>query len=105
MWSQACHMSLRIKKRKGTIAVRRMGVREVKTHWSEVLNQVREKGETIEVTRRGEVIARVIPVRASQHDSESVRATLTDIETLRAEISKAWPEGLSVQDVINDIRS
>ncbi len=85
--------------------MKRMGVREIKTHWSEVLNQIIENGETIEVTKRGEVIARVIPVRTNQPDSQSVRAALTDIEVLRAEISKAWPKEQSVQDVINDIRS
>lgn len=85
--------------------MKRMGVREIKTHWSEVLDEVSRDGEIIEVTKHGQVIARVVPVRTSEGANSNARATLTDLETLRAEISKAWPEDMSVQDVMNDVRS
>jgi prevent-host-death family protein len=87
--------------------MKRMGVREIKMHWSSVLDDVSRHGEVVEVTRHGRVIARVVPVRApdeGKHNA-SAQATLTDLESLRAEISKAWPEGVSVQEVIDDLRS
>lgn len=40
-----------------------VGVRELKTHLSEILRQVQEEGEVIEVTKHGEIVARVVPVR------------------------------------------
>ena len=74
-------------------------------HWSKVLDEVSQDGEIIEVTKHGRVIARVVPVRTPQTAGNSAHATLTDLETLRAEITKAWPANLSVQDVIDDMRS
>ena len=81
-----------------------IGIRELREHLSEVVQRV-EGGEIVEITRHGQAVARIVPVRAVVADGDGAHPTLVDLETLRAEISKAWPEGLSVQDVIDDIRS
>jgi len=39
-----------------------IGVRELKQHASQVLRRVRERGEEIEVTHHGRVVARLVPV-------------------------------------------
>ena len=39
-----------------------VGVRELKQRTSEVLRRVRERGEPVDVTFRGEVVARLVPV-------------------------------------------
>ncbi len=53
-----------------------VGVRELKQHTSEVLRRVRENGETIEVTFRGRVVARLVPVepRATRRRGRGVEA-------------------------------
>lgn len=48
-----------------------IGVRELKQHTSAVLAQVREKGEEVEITYRGQVIARIVPVRPPHSRSRS----------------------------------
>ncbi len=38
-----------------------VGVRELKEHASEIVRRVREDGETIDVTYRGEIVATLVP--------------------------------------------
>ncbi len=48
-----------------------VGVRELKEHTSEIMRRVREDGETIDITYRGEVVATILPRRRySQHDMD-----------------------------------
>ncbi len=67
-----------------------IGVRELKTHTTEILRQVREKGVEIQITYRGQVIARLIPVRQSQRVSGKRSAVWTDLDRLAAEIGARW---------------
>ncbi len=67
-----------------------IGVRELKTHTTEILRQVREKGVEIQVTYRGRVIARLIPVRQPQRVSGKRSAVWTDLDRLAAEIGVRW---------------
>ncbi len=81
-----------------------MGVRELKANISEVLREVDEGGEIIEVTRHGQVIARLVPARSAPHIDRDANGAWTDLKTLAAEISALWPEGVSAADAINDVR-
>jgi prevent-host-death family protein len=88
--------------------VKTIGVRELKKRLSEALRDV-QTGETIEVTNRGQVIARIMPVTPQKHDPkkhdpEAVRAALTDLDNLAAEITAYWPEGVSALGAVNDVR-
>jgi prevent-host-death family protein len=38
-----------------------VGVRDLKEHTSEILRRVREDGETIDITYRGEIVATIVP--------------------------------------------
>jgi prevent-host-death family protein len=38
-----------------------VGVRELKEHTSEIVRRVRDDGETIDITYRGEVVATIVP--------------------------------------------
>jgi prevent-host-death family protein len=80
-----------------------IGIRELKKHLSEALRDV-QAGEIIEVTNRGQIIARVVPVKPQRHSPEAVRAALTDLDSLAAEIALYWPEGVSAADAVNDAR-
>lgn len=82
-----------------------LGVRELKERISEILRLVEEEGETIEVTKRGEVVARLVPVRKVAPSSEAAEDDAwTDLDRLSAEISAHWPKGLSAVDAVRDAR-
>jgi prevent-host-death family protein len=83
--------------------VRTIGIRELKKHLSEALREV-QAGETIEVTNRGQVIARVVPVKPRSYSQETVRAALADLDSLGAEIAAYWPKGVSASDAVKDAR-
>ena len=78
---------------------------ELIKHIDEVLRMVEEEGETVEVTKRGEVIAHLVPVRKPQPYAEQVDdAVWTDLERLAAEISANWPSNISAVDALHDVR-
>ncbi|MDQ3930863.1 MAG: type II toxin-antitoxin system prevent-host-death family antitoxin [Chloroflexota bacterium] len=81
-----------------------MGVKELKEHLSEVLREVEETGEIVGVSKRGRIVARLVPARYGQRSKHDPRATIVDLDQLAAEISAGAPAGVSVEDVINDIR-
>lgn len=82
-----------------------LGVRELKERISEILRLVEEEGETVEVTKRGEVIAHLVPVRKPQQSAEQADdAVWTDLERLGAEISANWPSNVSAVDAVRDVR-
>ncbi|HYO48312.1 MAG TPA: type II toxin-antitoxin system prevent-host-death family antitoxin [Chloroflexia bacterium] len=82
-----------------------VGVRELKANISEILREVDEEGQVIEVTRHGQVIARVVPARnAAFPIDRDANGAWTELKALAAEISAQWPEGVSAQDAINDAR-
>ncbi len=49
-----------------------VGVRELKEQTSEIVRRVREDGETIDITYRGEVVATIGPKRAASHSRAQV---------------------------------
>jgi antitoxin (DNA-binding transcriptional repressor) of toxin-antitoxin stability system len=71
----------------------------------EMLRLVLEEGETIKITNRGEIIARLEPIRKQrQVDTRGHSTTWNDLERISAEISAYWPEGLSAIDAVRDVR-
>jgi prevent-host-death family protein len=66
-----------------------VGIRELKARTSEVLRRVRERGEEIEVTHRGRVIARLVPVKGARQ--KRLSSVWTDLDRLAAEIGARWP--------------
>jgi prevent-host-death family protein len=83
-------------------------VRELRDQTSELLQQVRE-GESFEITDRGEVVARLVPARLMLPQEEPLTDEEIDefwasMDALTAEISADWPEGVSAEDAINDVR-
>ena len=81
-----------------------IGVRELKGRTSEILRRVRERGETIDVTYRGRVVARLVPVEQASADAEQVSAVWTDIGRLAAHIGAQWPAGVSAVDAVREGR-
>jgi prevent-host-death family protein len=84
--------------------LRTVGVRELKAHISEILRRVQEDGEIIEVTNHGEVVARVVPVRAAGSTGKQNGTAWTDIDLLAAEIGKRLPDPVDAVKAVSDIR-
>ncbi len=81
-----------------------IGVRELKQRMSEVLNQIDRTGEIVEITKRGVVIARIVPANEQRLVSSALEDVWTDIDRIAAEISARWPEGVSAVDAVNESR-
>ena len=81
-----------------------LGVRELKERISEMLHLVQEKGEIIEVTNRGEVVALLIPAHKPQQPAgQPGGAIWTNFDRLADEIGVRWPEGVSAVDAVRDV--
>lgn len=81
-----------------------VGVRELKQETSRILRRVREKGESVEITYHGEVIARLIPVLPPEPTDEEIATVWANLDQLTAEISAKWPEGVSAVEAIREVR-
>lgn len=80
-----------------------MGVRELKARLSEALDAV-EAGEIIEVTNHGRRVARIVPI-GRRPDPEELAASLEGVTRLAEEIGQYVPQGMTAEQIINDIRS
>jgi prevent-host-death family protein len=81
-----------------------IGVRELKQNTSAVLTQVREKGEEIEITYRGRVIARIVPVRQpSRSRSKRPSAAWLAMDELARQIGVAVSQADGSSDWRRDL--
>lgn len=82
---------------------RSIGIRELRVSAGRVVRQVREKRETVDITYRGEVVARLVPVApTAQADEDAIWA---EIDQLAAEIGKDWgPKDVTAAQVISEGR-
>ena len=77
-----------------------VGVRELKEHTSEIVRRVRDDGETIDITYRGEVVATIQPKRPL--DPERDRAFWERQRVLSQELSKhLGDEPIDVVELLN----
>lgn len=83
--------------------MRTVGIRELKEHTSEILHDVQE-GQIIDITSGGSAVARLVPIQPPALGDGELEAILEDLDTLAAEISASWPQGVSAQDAMNDVR-
>ena len=81
-----------------------VGVRELKEQTSRILRRVREGRETIDVTYRGKVVARLVPVDPIGTDTGNLAHFWANMDRLAAEIGARWPEGLSAAEAVSEQR-
>ena len=84
--------------------MRTIGVRELKEHTSRILEEVREKGDEVQITRHGRVIARLVPVLPTPPDTHELDAVWSEMDKLADEIARHWPEGASATEAVSDGR-
>lgn len=80
-----------------------IGVRELKQRTSQVLRRVRERGEEIEVTHHGRVVARLVPVAAPRR-RRPASATWSSLDRVAREIGARWPKGWSAAKAVREGR-
>lgn len=84
--------------------MRSVGVRELKEHASRILEDVRENGEEVQITRHGRVIARIVPANQPPRATEELDQVWADMDRLADEIARYWPAGVSAADAVSEDR-
>ncbi|MBI4287253.1 MAG: type II toxin-antitoxin system prevent-host-death family antitoxin [Chloroflexi bacterium] len=80
-----------------------IGSRELKQKASEVLRRVREGGETISITYRGRIVARLVPVNKKTEKAETL-GVWADMDEVAAEIGARWPVGVTAAKAVREQR-
>jgi prevent-host-death family protein len=81
-------------------------VNELRRDLSKFLRQVRDEGQVIEITMRGEPVAQILPTITKRRplSPEEVAKVFEGLDELIAEISAHWPEGVSAVDAVREQR-
>ena len=78
---------------------------ELIEHIDEILRMVEEEGETIDVTKRGKVIARVVPASEPEQPlKRDAKAFLAEIDRLATEIGASWKGNMDAVEAVRDVR-
>jgi prevent-host-death family protein len=80
-----------------------VGIRELKEQASKLIRRVRERGDVIEITYRGKVVALLVPARRPVRPEDEDREW-RQIDRLAAEIGARWPAGISAVDAVTEGR-
>lgn len=85
--------------------MRMVDIYELEGHLADVLDQLRETGETVAVTRDDEIIAHLMPTYIPEWMAKAPDDDVwARLNRLSAEISAHWPKGVSAVDAIRDVR-
>jgi prevent-host-death family protein len=84
--------------------MRTIGVRELKARTSEVLREVRERGTEIEVTHRGRVVARLVPVVDERRPPRAKAAAWSTLDRVAREIGARWPRRRPAAEAVREGR-
>lgn len=85
--------------------MRTIGVRELKARASRILRDLQQRGQEVEITHRGRVVARLVPVtdRRDQNSAAAARAW-SSLDRVAREIGARWPRGRSAAAAVREIR-
>jgi len=81
-----------------------VSVRTLRKDLSKLLQRVRDEGEVIEITVRGEPVARVVPIKRKPRSPEEVAKMFEGLDQLAAEISEYWTDGLDAVEAVREQR-
>ena len=84
--------------------MRSIGIRELKARTSEIVREVRERGDPVNVTFRGRVVARLVPVEPAQVPEDDLASFWAEWDELAAEISAHWSVGQSATEAVREQR-
>lgn len=82
-----------------------VGIKQLNRDTSAVIRRVRDHQETLEVTYRGKVVARIVPVPSSEEiPTRNWEDVWDDMNRLAVRVTKRWPEGISAVDAVREQR-
>jgi prevent-host-death family protein len=81
-----------------------VGISDLKTHAGAIVRRVRDRREPVDVTIRGRIVARIIPVERRTKEHDGGDPAWADLKRLAAEIDKHWPAGVSATDAVREGR-
>jgi len=81
-----------------------IGIRDLSNSASKIVRRVREKGETIDITYRGQVVARLIPINIPKPAPKTLNSIWADLDQVAQEIGRYWPKEVSAVQAINEGR-
>lgn len=81
-----------------------IGIRELGSSASKIIRRVREKGETVDISYRGKVVARLIPITTPKPDPKALNNIWADLDEVAQEIGRYWPKGVSAVEAVNEGR-
>lgn len=84
--------------------MREVGIRELKQRTSDILRRVRQGRESVDITYRGRVVARLVPVGDAEGKGTDAASVWVEMDQLSAEIGAHWPPGLSAQEAVAEQR-
>ena len=83
---------------------RSVGIRELKSRASSIVQEVVTERREVVITRRGREVARIVPSGQTYTPAE-IRAFWKDFERLSREVGKGWPADLSAGQALSEDRS
>lgn len=81
-----------------------VGIRELKTNTSEIVRRVREHGEIVDITHRGQVVARLIPARPLLTPADELAELWDEMDHLAEEVGINWTGDVSAVDAVRENR-
>lgn len=84
--------------------MRSVGVSELEESVGALLQDVREHGETVEVTDGGEVVARLVGVRGEIGPLEPVNVVWARLKALAVEIGEKSSREPTAEEVLRELR-
>ena len=84
--------------------MRQVGIRELKQRTSDILRRVRQGRESVDITYRGRVVARLVPVEEAPRKRAEAAAVWAEMDQLAAEIGARWPAGLPAEEAVAEQR-
>ncbi len=81
----------------------KVGVRELKTHASEIVRRVREEHRSFELTYRGETIGKIIPSKP-EVSRETAQKSWHDWQSFFSEVSEEAVDDATLDETMDEIR-
>ena len=81
-----------------------IGIEELETNVTEIVQRVHDEGEAIDITSHGEVIARLIPAPKASAKNEELEDLMRDLDEIGAEIASQQTGTFSAVDLVREMR-
>lgn len=81
----------------------KIGIRELKARASQVVREVRGTGRAVDITHRGQVVARLTPAEEAAGTGDFARAW-ADFDRVSAEIGRRWRGRKSAAAAVRAVR-